>query len=75
MSTRVLAIYRGKLTDNRGTPIRVRSILEGLAKDPRFALTIATWDQSLPFSDRHIHLTNRKIDDFRAVLGSISGGR
>lgn len=70
VSTRVtvLSIYRGRLTENRGTPIRVRGILERLAQDDRFALTIASWDDTLPFAADHLHLTNNKLSDVRALF-------
>jgi len=66
--TRVFAIYRGKLTENRGTPIRVRSILERLARDPRFSLTVASWDEKLPFPAAHIYLSNGKVADMRVLI-------
>lgn len=64
---RLLAIYRGKLTENRGTPIRVRSLLERIAKDERFSLTVASWDDIEPFGVQHVRLTNKKADDLRAL--------
>lgn len=64
----ILAIYRGKLTENRGTPIRVRSILERLARDPRFSLAVASWDEKLPFPATHVHLSNNKIADSTSLL-------
>ncbi len=64
----VLAIYRGNISENRGTPIRVRSILERLARDPRFSLVVASWDEALPFASEHIKLSNHKFSDMRALL-------
>lgn len=64
----ILAIYRGKLTENRGTPIRVRSILGRLARDPRFSLAIASWDEKLPFPATHVRLSNNKITDITSLL-------
>lgn len=65
---RLLAIYRGKLTENRGTPIRVRSLLERISTMPGFNVTVASWDDQLPFEASHIHLTNNKLADMRALL-------
>lgn len=63
----VLSIYRGKVGENRGTPIRVRSILERLSHTPGVTLTVASWDGALPFSASHVHLSNDKRDDLRAL--------
>ena len=68
----VLSIYRGKLTENRGTPIRVRSLLERMVRDPRLSMTVASWDETLPFSGAtHVKLTNKKMDDFRALYSVV----
>lgn len=67
---RVLALYRGRVGENRGTPIRVRSILERLAQDACFSLTVASWDEALPFPAAHVHLSNKKFEDARALLRS-----
>ncbi len=67
----MLAIYRGRLNENRGTPIRVRSILERLAKDGRMELMVATWDEALPFNAVHIRLSNRKFSDARALFDAV----
>lgn len=72
--TPLLAIYRGKLDENRGTPIRVRSFLERLAYDERFVLTVASWDEILPFPVAHIRLTNRKFDDIRVLSHATQKG-
>lgn len=74
-ATPILAIYRGRLTENRGTPIRVRSLLERLAKDDRFRLTIASWDESFPFCAEHLHLTNRKLADLRVLSRAARSGK
>ncbi len=70
--THVLAIYRGRLIENRGTPIRVRTILELLARDPRFSLTVASWDETLSFA-AHVRLTNRKFDDMHRLTRAAKG--
>lgn len=41
---KIVSIARMKLSDNRGTPIRVRSLLTEFAKDSRIILTVASWD-------------------------------
>lgn len=65
---RILAIYRGKLTENRGTPIRVRSLLERISAIPGFSVTVASWDDHIPFEVPHLHLTNSKLADMYALL-------
>jgi glycosyltransferase involved in cell wall biosynthesis len=64
---RVLAIYRGKSSENRGTPIRVRTTLALISEDPRFSVTAATWDDAPPIAVSHLHLTNRKIKDLKTL--------
>lgn len=68
--TRVLAIYRGVLTESRGTPIRVRTLLSGLAQDTRFTLTVASWNSVSPIDAAHIHLSNNKVDDVRTLMSA-----
>lgn len=63
----VLAIYRGKLLDHRGTPIRVRSLLEEVEADPRIALTVASWDKEAPQFARHLTLSNDHVGDLRLL--------
>lgn len=54
--------------DTRGTPIRIRSLLRQVARDPRIELSIASWDDAVPFVEAHIQLTNDHLDDMRALV-------
>lgn len=65
--TKILAIYRGKVLLNRGTPIRVRSLLTHLNGMESTELTVASWDESAPVFSRHIVLTNNHIDDLKKL--------
>jgi glycosyltransferase involved in cell wall biosynthesis len=64
---RVLAIARMELSTNRGTPIRVRSILERLATDTRFELMVASRDVRAPFGRSWVPLGGRFRDLSRIV--------
>lgn len=65
---KVLAFYRGKIFETRGTPIRIFNMLSRLEKEPEIELSVFSWDESAPiFHDHHL-LTNRHLRD----VGDIS---
>jgi glycosyltransferase involved in cell wall biosynthesis len=68
MKKKVLAIYRGKLSDQRGTPNRVRSLLSQIQKDERVELFVASWDESFAYFPNHTYLTNGHLEDIRKLL-------
>ena len=49
---RVVALYRGKLSDRRGTPIRIFHLIKGIAHNPDIELTVFSWDEA-PMSMRN----------------------
>lgn len=63
---KIAAIYRGKLMDNRGTPIRVKNLLSRIAKDEGVDLTIFSWDENLKYAN-HIYLSNNHLDDLKKI--------
>lgn len=65
---RVLAIARMNLELNRGTPIRVRNILERLAMDTRFNLAVASWGESASIPCARLALSNNHVGDVFRVL-------
>lgn len=64
---KILAVYRGKIDDQRGTPIRVRSLLTRLNKRPDINLIVASWDKEIPNFTHHLFLSNNHLKDL-AVL-------
>ncbi|OGH61122.1 MAG: hypothetical protein A2848_02270 [Candidatus Magasanikbacteria bacterium RIFCSPHIGHO2_01_FULL_50_8] len=65
---RVLSIFRSRLSENRGTPIRVRSILTRLDARPDVALTVCTWDERVDYLRDHTRLTNNHIRDLITIF-------
>lgn len=62
---KVVAIYRGQLTENRGTPIRVRNLLSNLTK--YVDLTLFSCDKETPLDCRYFSLTNKHCDDLKKI--------
>lgn len=60
---RVLAVYRDYLSYNRGTPLRVKSILTEVAKDQDIEIYTASRDESLPFGVKHLKLSTKNINN------------
>jgi glycosyltransferase involved in cell wall biosynthesis len=60
---RVLALYRERLFESRGTPIRVLNILSRIEHDPRIELSVFSWDASAPGFARHMRLMNNHLED------------
>lgn len=58
---KVVAIYRGKLSENRGTPIKVRNLLSNLIK--YVDLTLFAWDKESLLNCRYFYLSNNHLDD------------
>lgn len=69
---KILSIYRGKLFANRGTPIRVRSILEQIEVSTDLDLSVFSWDKagSLGFK-KHFNLNNKHFEDIRKIFSYI----
>lgn len=68
---KIAAIYRGKLMDNRGTPIRVKSLLTRIAKDESVDLTIFSWDENLNYAN-HIYLSNNHLEDLKKIRNYVN---
>ncbi|MAF59733.1 MAG: glycosyltransferase [Candidatus Pacebacteria bacterium] len=68
---KVLAIYRGDILANRGTPIRVRSLLSRVEDDERIDLTVASWSEDEGCFDNHMRLTNNHLDDLKQLLSYV----
>ncbi len=70
---RVVALYRGKLSDRRGTPIRIFHLIKGIAHNPDIELTVFSWDEDLPFPAPHVRLFNRHLDEAIALVRFLRG--
>lgn len=64
---KVLAIYRGKIFENRGTPIRVQALLSQIERGDAVDLTVCSWDKSSKIFSKHFTLTNNHLDDLRQI--------
>lgn len=68
---KILAFYRGTLDSARGTPIRVRSIMSRLAKDPAFDYSVASWDTEAPTfvaPGHFLHLNNTHFSELNEMV-------
>ncbi|QQG37896.1 MAG: glycosyltransferase family 4 protein [Candidatus Kaiserbacteria bacterium] len=65
---KIVAFYRGKLSDRRGTPIRVSHLLSGLARTEAIELTIFSWDEELPLPASHVRLFNKHLKEGIALV-------
>lgn len=67
---KVIAFYRGKLFETRGTPIRVLNLLLRLDKREDIDLTVFSWDERANTFKNHNHLTNNHRDDILKIRNS-----
>lgn len=69
---KLLSIYRGIVDDNRGTPIKVRSLSREFAQRDDIAFTLCAWDDEgvLEFPN-YFHLTNDHLDDLKKIYAYI----
>lgn len=64
---KILAFYRGKIFENRGTPIRIFNLLSRLENNPDIELSVFSWDKSNDlFHDHHL-LTNNHWQDIKII--------
>lgn len=69
---KILSVARMRVTENRGTPIRVRNITSRLAENPKFLLAMATWDSSAPIPGVNwFPLKNNHREDIWAIVSFI----
>ncbi len=64
---KILSVYRSRLVENRGTPLRVRSIISGLARKEGFDVTTCSWDANGVLPTKHISLTNQHWADIKKI--------
>lgn len=65
---KLLSIYRGIIDDNRGTPIKVRSLSQEFSKMSEIDFTICAWDEKgkIEFPN-YFKLTNNHLDDIKKI--------
>ncbi len=65
---KILSIYRGLVDDNRGTPIKVRSLSSEFSKMSGLDFTLCAWDKVgvLEFK-QYFQLTNNHWDDIKKI--------
>lgn len=64
---RVLALFGSSIFANRGTPIRVRSLLNSLSHNRGLVLYTASTDEVVSFSVRHVKVSRSLFSDFRKI--------
>ncbi len=69
---KLLSIYRGIVNDNRGTPIKVRSLSNEFKKRDDIEFTLCAWDKKeiLEFPN-YFQLTNKHLDDLKKIYNYI----
>ncbi len=67
-SIHVLSVFRSSLLDNRGTPLRVKSLIKEGLKQNDFVWSTATLDTASPLGLSHVTLTHAHFQDIRAIL-------
>jgi len=65
---KILSIYRGKIGENRGTPIRIKTLLSYLAKEKDIELSYCSWDERADIPAKHFMLTNNHFDDIKKIV-------
>lgn len=65
---KLLSIYRGVVDDNRGTPIKVRSLSQEFSKRDDLDFTLCAWDKEgiLEFPN-YFQLTNNHLEDLKKI--------
>lgn len=63
----VLSVYRSPLLENRGTPLRVKSLIREGMKDSLFAWHTCTLDARSPLGLPHITITHAHVDDIKKI--------
>lgn len=68
----ILSVYRGNTFSDRGTPIRVRSIMRELLQRNDISLSTATWDVQGIEKEEHIHLLNKHVTELASLIRYIN---
>jgi glycosyltransferase involved in cell wall biosynthesis len=68
---KVLILYRGKLSEPRGTPIRVSHFVSRLASHPTLDLSVFSWDKIPPVDGKYFYLDNNHVKDIKKICAYI----
>jgi len=63
----VLAMYRGDILANRGTPIRARSLLSRMDENENINLSVCSWSVEPGCFKRHFTLKNEHWNDLKKI--------
>lgn len=64
---KILAFYRGKIFETRGTPIRIFNLLSRLEKESEIELSVFSWDKSVSIFHDHHFLSNNHFQDIKDI--------
>lgn len=64
---KVLSVYRSLLLENRGTPLRVKSLIREGIKDPSFEWHTCSLDTQSPLGLPHITITHDHVEDIKKI--------
>ncbi len=64
---RILFIFRDFFSRNRGTPLRIKSLLKEIEKDPYFEIYSASRDEEVSFSIKHLCLSTKNTKNIFAI--------
>lgn len=68
---KVLAFYRGKIFESRGTPIRIFNILSRLETSESIDLSVCSWDKDAGCFSKHLFLDNNHIEDLKKIISYV----
>lgn len=72
---KILAVYRGRIFEHRGTPIRVRSLLTQLNSNDYLDLAVCSWDKTQGNFSKHFTLTNNHFQDIKQIYHYIKNNK
>ncbi len=64
---KILSIYRGKIFQNSGTPIRVRHLCLELEKNPKIDFSLFSWEKESGLFSKHLYLSNDHLEDLKKI--------
>lgn len=72
---KILAVYRGRIFEHRGTPIRVRSLLTQLNSNECIDLAVCSWDKTQGNFSKHFTLTNNHFQDIKQIYHYVKNNK
>lgn len=64
---KVLSVYRSLLLENRGTPLRVKSLIQYATRNAEIAWHTCTLDTESPLGLPHMTITHNHLDDIQKI--------